>query len=697
MKSNSALKMMRLVIAALCIPALAVAGTVAPAGSVPACVRDQIDQYFHNTYQRPLDVNKRYLDLQRACSQRQFKLCTDSQISGATKKRVLHAASMLDDGGMRKAFLNAFPPHHDYDLERLDRYLEKQLEFCDPPTHHACNSEIWEPVIEDYLARNGHPGARFLARWEQDKLATRLKNLYDFLYERKGLVDFPQNHKLYQKIIETPGSTADTISIVSEQSNKKSVNDLEKAVADALLEHWLRSFRWQLIPNLAAEGLSVPQAIRVDFKTNRMIEFIQSMQEDHPAKFDRAVNSASTEANKEIKDLIHRRFPELLYILDLKDPEAMFHTATFHLPGYSPRENEALASFKARRMREGLHLSNEGARDEYIQLAKNAIELVDDMRASDASNGKRLVEKKIIESNGILTIEAARVIRKRKPDKSLADAIEEGFGVRPTQSQEQLIQKLWDTQDLLSLPLTALDKMPELPDNVHMLGGDGKAGGAIDAYYKLRALLTHRKEIMRPGNPDYQIKKVFNALVEGDSNAGLVIRSAPEIEKAALVKTIGETIVHTSADDAKAPLTHLANLSPKQRDLFYRQLTWNISDTTLPVNITDGEKVSHEAAGPELLRAFIGYNKASTGAAEQFLKPIEEKLASVEFLGPHWTNKYRHVALLSVFEKDGTERLIVAGKDIDENFKKEFMKALEAALRQPEHPKVQFVPTLPHS
>jgi hypothetical protein len=248
---------------------------------------------------------------------------------------------------------------------------------------------------------------------------------------------------------------------------------------------------------------------------------------------------------------------------------------------------------------------------------------------------------------------------------------------------------------LLSLPLTALDKMPELPADVYMLGGDGKAGGAIDAYYKLRSLLNHRKEIMRPGNPDYQIKKVFNALVEGDGNAGTVIRSAPDIEEVALHKTMGQIPVHKSADDAKVPLAHLADMTPEQRDLFYRQLTWNMSNTSLPVKITDGEKVSHETVGPELLRAFIGYNKASTGAAEQFLKPIEEKLASVEFLGPHWTNEYRHVALLSVFENDGAERLIVAGKDIDENFKKQFTKALEAALRHREHPKVQFVTTFP--
>lgn len=694
--------MMRLAKVAFCaagfgVSALALAGTVAPVSNATSCLRDQIDHYLYNSYQRPLDVAKRYLELQRACSRREIRLCASSQVSDAIKKRVLHVASMLDDVEMRKVFLNTFPPHHNYDLERLDRYLEKQLTFCDPPIHQACESKIWEPVIEDYLARNGHPGARFLARWDQDKLKSRLNGLRDFLYEQKGLEEFPQDPKLYQTILETPGLAADSISIVSEQSNKKHVNDgVDKTVADALLDFWLRSFRWHLTPNLAAEGLTVPRAIRVDFKTNRMIELLQAIQEDHPAKLERAVNVAAAEANKEMKDAIQRRFPELMYILDLKDPEAMFHTATFHMPGYTPRENEALASFKARRMREGLQLKNEDARDEYIQLAKTVIEHIDDIRTSDASSGKKLLLKKVIEKNGALTVEAAKVIRKLKPGKSIADAIEEAFGVRPTTSQERLINELWQTQDLLSLPLTALDKMPELPDNVHMLGGDGKAGGAIDAYYKVRALLSHRKEIMRPGHPDYQIKKVFNALVEGDSNAGLIIRSAPDIEEVALVKTVGQTQVFKSADDAKAPLTHLAELNSQQRDLFYRQLTWNISDTTLPVKITDGEKVSHENVGPELLRAFIGHNKASTGAAEQFLKPIEDKLASADFLGPHWTNKYRHVALLSVFENDGTERLIVAGKDIDEKFKKTFMQALEAALRHREHPNVQFVSTQPH-
>ncbi len=693
---------MHFVTLALFAPSLVMASGMNDA-TASHCLRDRLLGQIKTIQTRPAQVDSRYRQLQKACSERRFNICKDATLSDEQRKSLLRAASHLDKENIRNAFLQSFPPRNKSDLEKLNRYLAKRLEFCDPPIHQTCASDRWQLVIEDYVARHGTIAkAKYLSRWNEDNLMSRIPGLEDFLNERKGLAGFRQNPEAYQKLLQTPGLSADSISIVSEQAMKKRINDVNKGFSDALGETRMRSFHWYLEKALAEEGITLPDAVRVDFKTDRLIEPLLKLHQDHPRKIEQAVNRAAAEANAEMTLAVQTRFPELMYITDMYEPNRWFNTATFSRPGYSPRLNEALASFKARKMREVSALSDVEARDQFVALAKNAIAMADEMKKLDAQSDGKLLKAGVIDKYGAFTQKTAEIIRKRKPEASLSSAIVETFKVRPTKAQEKLLEQQWHSQDMLSLPLVTIDKMPDIPKKGAILGGDGIAGGAIDAWTKMQALLAHRDLILSKVSSDELVKFVFNALVEADANASAIIRSAPMLLKNAVemlspseLKKSGMTQFFSSADDAIVPFDRLMERPSQQRSFFYHQLTWNISGLSRTVQVSLKGVVSDTAVGPGILRAFLGHDKSSAEAAEQFLKPIEERLASAKILGPNWRDQYPKVALLAVQEKNQTIKLIVAGKDIDESFKNKFKQALRATLRTPEQVDLQFVPSAP--
>jgi hypothetical protein len=696
---------MRIVIAVLALAPTSLT-LAATRPSRTQCLRAQLLEQLQYKDQRPKALKARISELETACAKREFNLCKDTTLSDEQKTGLLHAAAYLDNAEMRAAYLDSFPPKNKADLDRLHRYIEERLKFCKDSTHQTCDSERWELVIEDYVAREKNlPGAKYLARWNEDHLESRIPGLHDFLNERASLEGFSQDPKAYETLLHTPGLTADSISIVSEQAMKKKLNDVNKGLSDALGEMRLRSFRWNLQKTLAEEGLTLPSASRVDFKTDRILEPLIKIQQEQPRKLERAVNLAAARANGEMRVAVYTRFPELMYITDMYEPSRWFNTASFSMPGYSARLNEALASFKARLMREAPALDNEAARDQFVSFAKGAIEFADLLKQIDAYSAQKidgigkLQRAGIIDSNGAFTRKTAEIIRKLKPGVRLSNALTETFKVPVTEMEQKLILLQWARQDMLSLPLSTIDKMPEAPKNVAILGGDGIAGGAIDAWTKLQALLVHRDSILNQKlTPDQQVQNVFHALVEADNNASAMIRSAPDILKQSLNrlpldvrKSIGMTEVHTSADDAVAPLSQLKNLTPAQRDSFYRGVAWNVSQTTRTVQLQQKNDIRNAVVGPEILRMFLGYDKAGAESAEQFLKPIEEKLSTADFLGPNWRAQYPDVALFAANEGGKNFKVYVAGKSIDSNFEAKCRKALRSLVRGPEHTEPQFI------
>ncbi|MFL5813472.1 MAG: hypothetical protein ACJ763_07830 [Bdellovibrionia bacterium] len=705
MKDKNAFNLMRIAIAALAF-ALTSPTLAAPRASRTQCLRAQLLEQLQYKDQRPQALKARISELETACKNKEFNLCKDTTLSLEQKTSLLHAAAHLDNTEMRAAYLNSFPPKNQAELERLHRYIEERLRFCQGSVHQTCDSERWELVIEDYLAREEKfPGAKYLARWNEDRLESRIPGLYDFLHERAMLEGFSQDPKAYETLLHTPGLTADSISIVSEQAMKKKLNDVNKGLSDALGEMRLRSFRWHLQNTLAEEGLKLPNASRVDFKTDRILEPLIKLQQEQPRKLERAVNLAAARANGEMRMAVYTRFPELMYITDMYEPSRWFNTASFSMPGYSARLNEALASFKARLMREAPALDNEAARDQFVSFAKGAIEFADLLKNMDAYSAQKiggigkLQRAGIIDSNGAFTRKTAEIIRKLKPGVRLSNALTETFKVPVTEMEQKLILLQWARQDMLSLPLSTIDKMPEAPKNVAILGGDGIAGGAIDGWTKLQALLAHRDAILNQKlNPDQQVQNVFHALVEADNNASAMIRSAPEILKQSLNrlpvevrKSIGMSEVHTSADDAVAPLSQLKDLAPAQRDSFYRGVAWNVSQTTRTVQLRQKNDMRNAVVGPEILRMFLGFDKAGAEAAEQFLKPIEEKLSTANFLGPNWRAQYPDVALFAANEGGKKFKVYIAGKSIDSNFETKCREALKSLVRGSEYTEPQFV------
>jgi hypothetical protein len=708
---KTAFKLLHMVMtmAVLVLPATSFASDALRAAAI-SCIRSEILSRIEYWRERPRVVEERFETLKNACAKRkpEFKLCRESALSKEQKVDILHAAAQLDDETVRTAFLNAFPVKRTADFERLYRYIKKRLDFCNHPIlrpnhrfiHQTCESDRWQLVIEDFLAREEKlPGAKYLSRWNEDRLETRIPGLYDFLYERTAFDAYAQHPEAYQELLRTPGLSADTISIVSEQAMKKKINDLSKALSDALGETRLRSFRWNMINALSDEGLKLPNATRVDFKTDRILEPLLKLQEDHPKKFEAAANFAALHANDEITEMVNTRFPEIMYILDMYEPSRWFNTATFHMPGYSPRLNEALASFKARLMREAPALDNEAARDQFVSYAHGAIEFSDLLKQVDATSGGKLTRAGIIESNGSFTRVTAGIIRKLKPGQKLSDALKENFGVPVTELEQKLILLQWARQDMLSLPLTTIDKMPEVPKGVALLGGDGIAGGAIDAWTKMQALLAHRNLILDPKlTPDQRVQKVFLALEEGDDNASAMIRSAPEILRQAwnnlpieVRNRIRLSAFYTSADDAQAVMDLLKTLPKTERDDFYRRLAWNVGRSSRTVELKQRGKVQNTVIGPEILRAFLGYDKNQKEAAESFLKPIEEKLATADFLGPKWRIKYPDVALLAVQEDGRNFKVFVAGQSIDADFRAKCSEAFRSILRRPDEASLRFV------
>jgi hypothetical protein len=553
-------------------------------------------------------------------------------------------------------------------------------------------------VFEDYMARTGDvPNARYLRRW--DELAKRVPGLADFVKESPPFSATAKQVTKYQDILFSPGLSADSMSIISEQSAKKRLNDVNKALSDALGSTRLRMFRQHLQKNLEAEGLSLPTASRVDFKTDRMLEPIIKLRDEHPKRLEQAVNDAAKQADAEFTDLIQTRFPELMYVSATDNPARWFNTASFSMPGYPARLNETLASFKARKMRTGPVPSNEQARDEFVTLADQVIQSADTLKTLDAEGNGRLVKAGVIENNGTFTRKTAELIRKLPSESKLAATLADVFhGIQLTEQEQGLILQQWKAQDLLSIPLSTIDQMGSIPKDVALLGGDGIGGGAIDAWSKVTALMDHRKMIARESDPNNRVKRVFNALVEGDKNASKIIRTAPLILKEAVEslpvttrKKLGISEAMVSADDAIVPLGKLIAMKPADRDKIYQELTLRISESNRSVLLTRNGFARNLSVGPELLRAFLGYNKESAEAAETFIKPFEERIAKADFLGPNWRKKYPKIAFLSVKDNSDQFQLYIGGASLDDALKAKFKEALKASVHDASGVELHFV------
>jgi hypothetical protein len=707
-KYKTAFNLLHIAMAMLVLPATSIASDALRAAAV-SCVRTEILNSLKYRSERPKKVAKLLAVLEKECSEKKFKLCKDATLTAMQRTNVLHTAAQLDNETVRTAFLNAFPIKHDANFKRLYRYIEKQLPFCIPPVHQVCESHRWQNVVEDFLAHEGRmKDARFLARWKEDNLEERMDGLHDFMHEQDALDTITQDPETYHALLQSPGLSADSLSIVSEQANMKPFNNISKEAADKYKAMRLRSFRWHLNQQLEERGLKLSRATRIDFKTDRILEPLLKLQEDHPRQLEAAVNVAAQRANEEMTLAIHTRFPEFMYIMDMYDPARWSNTATFYMPGYSPRLNEALASFKARLMREAPALDNPTARDQFVSFAEGAIEFADEMKQLDAKykgelwgEGK-LLGAGIIESNGSFTRKTAEIIRKNKPER-LAEALTETFKIPVEPLETKLLLLQWARQDMLSLPLITIDKMPSAPKNVAILGGDGIAGGAIDAWTKMQSLLAHRDMVLNSKlSPDQKVQRVFQSLVEADNNASAMIRSAPMILRDGLValpkstqEKIGLFEIHTSADDAMVPLEHLKGLSEAERDKFYKKLAWNVSKSKRPVTLRENANVQKAVIGPEILRMFLGYDKAGAESAEQFLKPIEEKISTKDFLGPSWRKDYPDVALFAVQEGGEKFKVYAAGKGINSTFRLNLHKALYSIVRSPDQAQLEFVTASP--
>jgi hypothetical protein len=693
--------------AMLVLPATSIASDELRAAAT-SCIRSEILDSIKYRSERVEKVAKRLEELKVACAKREFKLCKDSKLTEIQKTNILHTAAQMENETVRNALLNAFPIKRSANFKRLYSYIEVRLPFCTPPVHQTCESHRWQNVVEDFLAHEGRlKDARFLARWNEDHLEDRIDGLRDFLHERDSLRPIIQDPETYQTLLHSPGLSADSISIISEQAAKKPLNNVHKKFSDEAGEMFLRSFGWHFVDRLAEEGVELPIVNRIDFKTHRILELLNNLQEDHPKKLEAAVNEASQRAKEEFTYAVHTRFPELMYIMDMYEPSNWYNTASFYMPGYSPRLNEALASFKARLMREAPALDNASARDQFVSFAEGAIEFADEMKQLDAKSigpvwgqGK-LLGAGIIDSNGAFTRKTAEIIRKNK--ERLTDALTETFKIPIEPLETKLLLLQWARQDMLSLPLMTIDKMPSAPKNVAILGGDGIAGGAIDAWTKMQSLLAHRNMILNSKlSADQRVQRVFQSLVEADNNASAMIRSAPMILRDGLVKLpksmqdkIGLFEIHTSADDAMVPLDGLKKLPEIERDKFYKKLAWNVSKERRPVTLSERDSARKATIGPEILRMFLGFNKEGAESAEQFLKPIEDKISTKDFLGPSWRKDYPDVALFAVQEGGEKFKVYAAGKGINSTFRLNLHKALYSIVRSPDQAQLEFVTASP--
>jgi hypothetical protein len=84
----------------------------------------------------------------------------------------------------------------------------------------------------------------------------------------------------------------------------------------------------------------------------------------------------------------------------------------------------------------------------------------------------------------------------------------------------------------------------------------------------------------------------------------------------------------------------------------------------------------------EILRFFGGADKTLAEAAENFLKPIEERLGQSDALGHKWREERPHLGIVAWKNGDGTIELYVAGPHVDERFREELQEAVRHTTRQ---------------
>jgi hypothetical protein len=696
-----------LILSVFLVPALTQAAGMDPIID-PKCVRDQLRGYLEEHIQRPRRISERFEDLKQRCKARKIALCSkrtwqDRLENEDQKYDLLHAVAQLDDTAMlgdqkmSELLLKTFPKESDAHLQRLTRYAQERARICKPPSYPPiCASDRWELVFEDYLGRTGaYPNARLLRRWSEDHIEDRIPGLKEFLVEHVRFLEKPENMERYIDLLGKP-TTGQTVSIISEQSMKKRWNDVYKVFSDALGDIYIQNFRTRLEHELKLLGLPMPDAASVDFKLDRILAVLKPGMENEAESFDFAARLAANDARTKVMNLMEFNFPELMYVADTYD--GWFNTTTFSRPGYSPRLNEALASFKNRISRVGANLDNSYALEEFILTTRMFFQRSDRLLASDRARSWPLLKAGVIESSGYFTRKTAELIRKLKPDQRLKDVVRDVFHVELSDPQEALLIDQWNKQDLLSLPLLTHDQMPPVPKGVAVLGGDGIGGGAIDGWTKASALMHFRKAIESAKTQDERVKVVYNALVEADSNAALIIRSAPRLLKnaiEALPKTIREHVgiknINTSADDLKAVLENLRSLSPEDRHQFYRQLVKSISQQEVTVKLSMNGTPKGVKIGPEILRAFLGFDSAIAEATEAFIKPLEERLALAKHLGPNWRKKYSNIAFLPVKDDGPVAKLYVAGSTMDADFRYQLKDAIQHSIRDPGNLDVIFV------
>ncbi len=624
------------------------------------------------------------------------------------------ALAQVDDHTLRFDFLRSSHNDPEGNFKRILDYAQWRMGVCDPPAHFhpSCSSSRWELVFSDYLARAMPDHGRkyaFFRRWEDD-IEGRVPELKAHMEsERPSMPQAKPDNLGYSTQMDMESLSARAVCVVNEQACKKMINTLNKDLSDRLGDDRRAFFFASLLKKLEQTPGAELGPVHIDFKSDRFWLRFNDLKESNPRLLAQWVDEASGDADAAILRMIEEKFPEITYLTGHFEPQYWYQTATFYQPGFPARLNETLAVFRARLQRRGTFMSESKTLLAFNELASKFNRRADQL----AQSGSTLIKQKILEPNGNFTYQMAAVLRKvsfasqkvsmtrEQQAGAIQVAVKSKYAGNPRITDEQALDliDLWNDLDRLSVPLKNVGHMGYVRKDVPVLGSDGVGGGAFDAWAKGNALRDYAGQLAEvQADASQSAKVIFRALEEGDANATKIIQASPRLTenalralKPALQNAVGFRGVVTNGDDLKTELPGLIQAKKPEREYFFYEFSRLLSDQRLPLVLKRGGVDQPFDAGPEIVRVFSGADKAAAESAENFLGPVEERLAQSNFLTASWRAQHPKLILLAWEDSDHKIELYVMSPRPDPQLSAAIKAAAAGAGRDASRVSVHFL------